>query len=180
MQCLLQRLHENDEAAFEEVYHLLHQKIFYFILRYVQDNSIAQELTQCFFIKLWDKRSRLSLERPLEAQAFVMARNLVIDELRKMARANGLLERFRTRQSLTDSSPEEQAFLTDLQEQFEAAVESLPERRREIYKLSRHRGLTYQEIATELSISPKTVEAQMSKAMKVVRAKLSAFLHTLL
>jgi RNA polymerase sigma-70 factor (ECF subfamily) len=180
MQRLVQRLHENDEAAFEYIYHLIHQKIYCFILRYIQDSSHAQELTQRFFIRLWEKRQLLSPDKPLEAQAFVIARNLVIDELRKMAREKSFIEYFWSRRKPTSTLTEETVLFNDLQEHFEAVVESLPQRRREIFKLSRHQGLTYQEIAHELSISPKTVEIQMSKALKVVRAKLSAFLHLLL
>lgn len=180
MQGLIQRLHENDEAAFEEIYHLIHQKIYNFILRYVQDRSTAQELTQRFFIKLWDKRQMLDAKKPLEAQCFVIARNLVIDALRKTARDNRLKENFYTHHNFITASTEEVVLYDNLQEHFEAAIESLPNRRKEIFKLSRLQGLTYQEIANQLSISPKTVEIQMSKALKMVRAKLSAFLHMFL
>lgn len=180
MQRLVQRLHENDEAAFEDIYHLIHQKIYCFILRYLQDSSNAQELTQRFFIRFWEKRHLLKPDIPLEAQAFVIARNLVIDELRKIAREKSFTEYFRSRRKTVSTVTEDTVLLDDLQEHLAAVVESLPHRRREIFKLSRHQGLTYQEIANELSISPKTVEIQMSKALKVVRAKLSAFLHLLL
>lgn len=179
MQGLVQRLHENDEAAFEDIYHLIHQKIYGFILRYIQDSSNAQELTQRFFVRLWEKRHLLSTEKPLEAQAFVIARNLVIDELRKLAREKNFVKYFMARRQWSSSVTEDAILFEDLREHFEAAVESLPKRRKEIFKLSRNKGLTYQEIANELSISPKTVEIQMSKALKVVRAKLSTFLHLL-
>ncbi len=180
MQRLVQRLHENDEAAFEDIYCQIHQKIYCFILRYIQDSSNARELTQRFFVRFWEKRHRLSPDKPLEAQAFVIARNLVIDELRKKAREKSFIEYFLSRQETVSTVTEEAILFDDLQAQFEAVVESLPQRRKEIFKLSRHQGLTYPEIARQLSISPKTVEIQMSKALKVVRAKLSAFLHLLL
>lgn len=179
MQRLVQRLHENDEAAFEDIYNLIHQKIYCFILRYIQDSSNARELTQRFFVRLWENRHRISAEKPLEAQAFVIARNLVIDELRKKAREKNFIEYFRSRLETVSTVTEETILYDDLQTHLEAVVESLPQRRREIFKLSRHQGLTYQEIARELSISPKTVEIQMSKALKVVRSKLSSFLHLL-
>jgi RNA polymerase sigma-70 factor (ECF subfamily) len=180
MQSLIQKLHENDEAAFEDIYRLIHQKIYNFILRYVQDRSSAQELTQLFFIKLWEKRQMLHLDKPLEAQCFVIARNLVIDALRKAARDNRLIESFHIQRDLITASTEEVVLFDNLREHFEAAVEALPTKRKEIFKLSRLQGLTYQEIANQLSISPKTVEIQMSKALKMVRAKLSAFLHVFL
>lgn len=180
MQALIQKLHENDEAAFEEIYHLTHRKIYNFIFRYVQDSSTAQELTQRFYIKLWEKRQMLDIDKPLEAQCYVIARNLVIDALRKSARDNRLKENFYTRHNLITAATEEVVLFDNLREHFEAAIESLPNRRREIFKLSRLQGLTYQEIANQLSISPKTVEIQMSKALKMVRAKLSAFLHVFL
>jgi len=180
MQSLLQRLHENDEAAFEEMYHLHHQKVYNFIFRYVKDSSQTKELTQELFVKLWEKRHKLSLQKPLEAQIFVMARNLVIDQLRKVARGNRLIENFSTRHNSISKITEEAILYGDLQGQLNAAVEALPERRKEIFKLSRVEGFTYPEIAEQLSISPKAVEKQMSKALKVLQAKLSSFLHIFL
>lgn len=180
MQSLLQRLHENDEVAFEEMYHLHHQKIYNFIYRYIKDSTLTKELTQDFFVKLWEKRHKLSLQKPLEAQLFAMARNLVIDQLRKIARRNRLIENFSTRHTTISKITEEVIFYDDLQVHLNAAVEALPERRKKIFKLSRVQGFTYPEIAEQLSISPKAVEKQMSKALKVLQAKLSSFLHIFL
>lgn len=180
MQRLIERLHENDEVAFEEIYYLIHQKIYCFILRYVKDSPAAQELTQHFFVRLWEKRQQLSTSKPLEAQAFVMARNLVIDELRRMARYQILIDRFMTWKAQKYEPAEAPIFYADLREQFDAAVDALPQKRREIFILSRDQGLTYREIANRLAISPKTVEVQMNKALKVVRAKLSAYLQLFL
>lgn len=180
MQRLVQRLHESDEAAFEEIYRLTHQKIFNFVLRYMQDRVVTRELTQLLFIRLWEKRQLISAEKPLEAQIYVIARNLVIDNLRKKARENKLAEGYAHLQQEVCFFTEETVLFNNLREQFEAVVDSLPQKRREIFILNRQAGLTYQEIAHQLSISPKTVEVQMSKALKLVRAKLSAFLHIVL
>ncbi|MEZ5040370.1 MAG: RNA polymerase sigma-70 factor [Saprospiraceae bacterium] len=180
MQRLLEQLHENNEAAFAEIYRLIHQKIYNFIFRYVQDPANAKELTQRFFVKLWEKRHSLSKEKPLESQAFVIARNLVIDDLRKSAREAAFKLHYQSRHNTFSLITEEALLFDNLQEHFEAAIEALPQKRKEIFQLNRYGGHTYVEIAHQLSISPKTVETQMSKALKVLRAKLSTFLTILL
>lgn len=180
MQHLIKHLHENDEAAFDELYHSLHQKIYNFIYRYVKDSSSTKELTQLFFVKLWIKRKQLKSNKPLEGQIFTIARNLVIDELRKRARESRLVEQWANQQGNTSNCTEDDVLYQDLQDQLAHAIETLPQKRKQIFKLNRLQGLTYKEIAEELSISQKTVEKQMSKALKVMQAKLGSFLHLLL
>ncbi len=180
MQHLIKKLHKNNEAAFEELYQLTHQKIYNFIYRYVKDSSSTKELTQQFFVKLWMKRKDLKSNKPLEGQIFTIARNMVIDELRKRARENRLVQNWADLQGQVSNCTEDAIYYQDLQEQLTAAIETLPQKRKQIFQLNRIQGLTYKEIAEELSISPKTVEKQMSKALKVMQAKLGSLLHLLL
>ena len=76
-----------------------------------------------------------------------------------------------------DASAEEQYLHSELQERVTAAIDSLPPKCRTIFQLSRFEELTYREIAERLDISVKTVENQMSKALKVLRVKLKNYLH---
>lgn len=177
MQDLIEKLHDSDAKAFEEIYRLFHQKIYNFILRYVQDKADAQELTQLFFVRLWVKRNRLSSIKPLESQVYIIARNLVIDEFRKKARANKLKAQLKLNVESSRNITEQAVLYSDLREHLENVIETLPEKRKVIFKLNRQKGLTYREIAEKLSISQKTVEAQMSRALQRIRTKLTSFLH---
>lgn len=180
MQRLIKELHRDNKDAFKEIYASTYQKIYHFIFRYVRTESHAEELTQLFFVKIWRNRLKLSAEKSLESQMFVIAKNLVIDELRKISREREFIQDYLKKGGAVSEETEQTVLYDNLQDKYEQAIESLPARRKEIFKLSYQRGLTHREIAHQLSLSPKTVEVQISKALKVIRARLHSFLYTLL
>ena len=77
---------------------------------------------------------------------------------------------------MANDAPEDYFISPELMLQLEAGIDSLPEKRREIFRLSREEGLKYREIAEKLDISVKTVEAQMGLALKTLRKKIRTFL----
>lgn len=180
MNSLIHRIQQNNEAAFEEIYHSFHQKAYGFALRYTKNPSSAKEITQQFFIKIWMNKHKLSAEKPLEGQLFMILRNLVIDEMRKITHRKKFTEQVASQIEISIRPTEESILLNDLKGQLNVAIESLPNRRKKIFQLSREEGLSYREIAERLTISTKTVEAQMSLALKTLRVKLNAFLHLFL
>lgn len=180
MKSLIHRIQNNDEVAFEEIYQSFHRRVFCFALKYTRDPAIAKEITQQFFIKFWVNRHQLYVDKPLEGQLFIILRNLVIDEMRKMTRANTFTAQWASRVNLTTNTTEEFVLHNDLQEQLDSAIQALPPLRKKIFQLSREQGLTYHEIAEHLTISVKTVEAQISLALKTLRSKLNSFMHIFL
>ena len=123
IQRLIQQLHENDEAAFAEVYQAMHNKAFNFILRYVRDSAHAQELTQILFVKLWEKRQQLTIEKSIESQLFMITRNLVIDNLRKEASGDVFMANYATQDHHLSDYKEELLIFQDQKEHFEATIE---------------------------------------------------------
>lgn len=150
------------------------------MLRYMRNSSDAQELTQMLFVRLWTKRHQLSLRKPLEAQVFVIARNLAIDELRKKARQHTLQSDYQAVVPSTSNCTEEAILLQDMTQHLQGVIDLMPPKRKEIFHLSRRDGLSYREIANRQSISVKTVENQMSKALHFLRVKMTSFLSFLL
>ena len=176
MVSILRRLQNNEEEAFDEIYQIYHRRVYNFILKYVKETSLAQEYTQELFIRLWDKRASLSIEKPLEAQIFVIARNLTIDALRKTSVKKRIEATYILYKSFTSNNVEETILHSDLQQSIEQILDTLPSIRKQIFLKSR-KGFTYKEIAKEFSISTKTVEAHISKALKILRIKLPVFLY---
>lgn len=177
---LLDKLIQGDEQVFEDIYHTYHAKVYNFILRYTEDKDTARELTQVSFIKLWEKRERLAKHKPFDGQFFVMIRNLTIDAIRKQGRILDLREAYQSTYESTESTTENSLAHTELVNYLESVIEQLPEKRQRIFRLNRQEGMTYQEIAHQLAISPKTVEQQMSKALKFLREELGGFLFLFL
>lgn len=159
--------------VFEQVYHEFHARLYFFVLKRTQSKDIAEEVVQMAFIKLWEKRTTLSKEYPIEVQLARITRTTLIDVLRKQALEHKVLtsvEKDAT-EKFIHSDP---LVFEELNNQFKEAVDSLPPTCRRIYKLSKEDGLTYKEIASLLSISSKTVETQMSKAIKTIKSRVSA------
>ena len=123
-------------------------------------------------MRVWINRKNINEYYSFKAFLFTISYNVIIDEFRKRLKGKKYREFLIKRVINYDSDTEERIEYADLNDLYANAVELLPKHRRIIYKLHRIKGLSYQEIATKLNISPKTVENQMSKALKYIREKL--------
>jgi len=160
-------LKDGDMTAFNTAYRLHHKQIYSFILHKTQSNFIASEVVQLTFIKLWETRSKICESTTLQLQLFGMARQVMINELRKEAsryRYNNQSEQYPYTDSLMKMIESK-----DLLKHFEREVEAMPTMRKMVFNLSRKNGLSYNEIAEMLAISPKTVENHISKALSVLK-----------
>jgi len=152
--------------AFYEAYHAWHPKLYQYIYKYTRSAYYAEETVQLTFIRLWEKRATLSEQYSLSTQLFRIAKSTLIDLTRKEERRNC--------QELSDSfvaGGEESLRLQhkeDLQRAL-AAIERLPEQSAKVFRLSRLEELSHKEIGRRLSISPKTVEVHITKALKLLR-----------
>jgi RNA polymerase sigma factor (sigma-70 family) len=159
---------EGDHVAFLEVYNLLHVKIFRFFLKRVSLHDTAKDLTQQCFIRLWQFRQTLSEDHPLEKQLFIIARNLLINHIKKEATQNRLkLLHLQTLQK--DNIQPSHALHFEVSNEVSAAIETLPPVRKKIIMLKAFHGCSNKEIASQMSISIKTVEDHVSKAFRHIR-----------
>jgi RNA polymerase sigma factor (sigma-70 family) len=164
----LTSIKEGDHAAFLDVYNLLHVKIFRFFLKRVFLPDTAKDLTQQCFIRLWQFRHTLSEDHPLEKQVFIIARNLLINHIKKEATQHRL--KIIHSQSLEkDSIQPSHANHFEVTNEVSAAIETLPPVRKKIIMLKAFQGCSNKEIASEMRISVKTVEDHVSKAFRHIR-----------
>lgn len=156
-----------DTKDLNKAYQLYHQKIYSFILHKTKSDFIASEVVQLSFIKLWDQRHKLDDSVSLELQLFGMARQVMIDELRKEAtryKYNRQSEQYPYTDSLMRMIESK-----DLLKHFEREVEAMPAMRKMVFNLSRKNGFSYQEIGEMLGISPRTVESHIAKALHTLK-----------
>lgn len=167
-----------NEREFEQLFNSHFQYLCNFAKQYVDDMDIAQDLTQKVFIRLWEKREELDPKLSIKAYLFTSVKNRCLNYLRDQ-------KKYRSKILDLDCADVEIAVEEDyfaekeLSEKIEAALASLPEKCRQVFEMSRYQGLKYKEIAEELDISQKTVEAHMSKAMKILRTLLKPFIWLL-
>ena len=171
---------EGIEAAFERAYNEYHVKTFRFFLKRVRMHETAKELTQLTFIKLWRSKHTLSESFTLDTQLFTIAGTILIDHLRKQASQNRL--HVILKEKLANEDYQQMPLASVAMEKMDylsAAVAELPPVRKKIILLKTKYGFSNKEIANELSISVKTVESHVSKAIRQIKS-LSVLLLTLL
>ncbi len=165
------------QQAFDEYY----QPLCNFAYQFVKDRDEAEDVVQTVFISLWKKRGDLKIKTKLSSYLFMAAKNNALMVLRRRQYESKYAEQVQlsvvSRYEEDVKSDEEQLLL---KEKIWRAVQTLPPKCQQIFKLSKVSGLTYKEIAEDLSISVKTVENQMSKALKILRIQLKNIFYIIL
>jgi RNA polymerase sigma-70 factor (family 1) len=167
-----------DREAFRRLYDLYWEKLYVVAYRRLRDREVAEELVQNVFTNLWVRREKLAIEKSLSAYLGSSLKYEVLNHLRAQA--------VRERYAQEHAPPEgveftqQQLSFEELYERMNREINKLPEKCRLVFTLSRMEGYSNQEIADELDISTKTVEAHMSKALKSLRTGLGEYLPVLL
>ena len=163
----------SDPVQFEIAYKQYYSSLVGFAYQYVSDSDTSEDLVQEVFGKIWNQSHELTIKTNVKSYLFGAVRNACLNHIRhqrvKSAYSQG---------TPTERVIDQEAFLEmeELQEQLNSALAQLPEKRRKIFEMSRFEEKKYQEIADELDISVKTVETQMSRALKVIREVLKSYL----
>ena len=152
----------------------------FFAQKYVKDLETAREIVQDAFISLWEKRETIDASRPVKSYLTTIIHHKCHNYLRDNRKFNREILQVENLLELSDAVPTDLLVEQELEDQILKAIDELPEKCREIFLLSRYENLKYQEIADKLQLSPKTVEAQMSKALQHMRLRLAEYLSVLL
>lgn len=166
---LVEQLASRSEKAFRCLFDKYHQDIFIFSKSILKLDSLAEEIVQEVFLKVWLNASDLNPDLDFKAFIFTIARNLSLNSLRSAVNNRKLTEEiFYLNPGI--GKPSDQILLDEELENIRIkAIESLPAKRKEIFILSRTEGKSYNEISSELGISINTVKVQMSKALDTLR-----------
>jgi RNA polymerase sigma-70 factor (ECF subfamily) len=170
---LLLSLSTGDEEAFKFIYQKYWQPLFLSAYNVLKNREACEDIIQEIFIQLWRKRGTLNVTSSLSAYLFTATRYQVFHYIKKSVGRQELFEDLEERFS-TDAL-DIPLYVKELQERINIAVADLPEKCRDIYRLSREHQLSYKAIAEHLQISPKTVENQLSIALKKLRDALGDF-----
>lgn len=165
---LLSLLAEDSEYAFQLLYDRHRNRIYQTAVRFLKSPSLAQEVVQDVFMKLWYERRNLKPGHPLEAWLYTVAKNNILNRLKKIASEWKALDNLDQRPSLTDpgSTRLEDAEYLNLLKQ---AVASLPPQQQKVFELIRMEKFSYLQVAEALKISPLTVKTHMSRSLRQIR-----------
>lgn len=175
---LVEIIKQGDEQAYRALYEKYYRRVYYFALKSVKNTVDAEDLSQSIFLKIWEKRTLLNESLPIEPQVFQIAKGVVIDYYRARTTQQQLLKKLYEQAPTNGSESDNTAIVVKNRrlEHLKKAIEELPAKRREVFKLSRYDGLTYDEIAEELAISKNTVRVHMTKALTTLRKKLAMWI----
>ena len=149
-------------------------------MMYVKDFEAAREVVQEAFLTLWEKREEIDMEKSVKTYLSTSVRNRSLNHLRDNKKFDSGLLGVEGIYPERADAPVDKLEELELKEKIDTAIKELPEKCREVFILNRHEHLKYQEIADRLEISVKTVETQMSKALKHLREHLKDYLIILL
>lgn len=166
---LVAQLVSNSEKAFRCLFDKYHQDIFRFSKSILKVDSLAEEIVQEVFLKVWLNASDLNPDLDFKSYIFTIARNLSLNALRASVNNRKLTEEIFYNNDRTAKPADEILLDEELENIRVKAIESLPAKRKEIFLLSRREGKTYNEISDELGISINTVKVQMSKALETLK-----------
>ena len=153
--------------------------LYQFFIKHVKIPALAEDLAQDVFIKFWMKREDLDDIQNLDAWLYTLARNHLTDHYRKLATEKKYQETVWNHMERHSNVVLLEIYKKELEKEIEELLDSLSPRQKEVYILSRRNGLTLDEIAERLKISPNTAKNHLVQALKVVRTGLEGHYATI-
>ena len=173
---LLERIRAGDSDAFDALFRANYAGLVGTAERMLGRRDVAEEIVQDVMLELWRRRETLVVDDSLRGYLFRATRNRALNHLRHSAIEKRAEPELAADRSESGSGAHAALVEEEIEVAVRRAVAALPERCREVFELSRVHGLRYAEIATTLGISVKTVEAQMGKALRILRERLAQWL----
>lgn len=177
-QQVLERLRQGDTAALRRLFDRYYPRLLSAVYAYIPDEETCKDLAQDVFVELWNKRETLDIHTSLGAYLRRAAVNRALNHIKVNRRT--VLDESADRHDAADTSAQDIRHKNE-QERLEtvlhAAIERLPEKCRLVFSLSRFEHLSHREIAEQLGISVKTIENQITKAMRLLREAMLEHRH---
>jgi RNA polymerase sigma-70 factor (ECF subfamily) len=175
----VQQLSQGGDRAFEHLFKAHFKGLHAYATTILQDSSLAEEMVQIVFVKLYEQMQRITIEASIESYLY---RCIYYESLnhQKHEKVKAHYKSYALRQQDQASMRPDEGGGRELEMKLRKALHELPEQCRTIFQMSRFEDLKYREIADRLKISVKTVENQMGKALRILRVSLAEFLPLLL
>ena len=170
---IIWRIRNGDVGQFESLFRSSYVSLVRYAKTLIKDHDTAEEIVQDLFVRLWQDKEKLNIESSLNGYLFRSVHNRCLHYIEHNRVVERHAEEMLYRQSENQESPSDILSYKELQGKIAMILERLPERCGKIFTMSRFEGLKYSEIAEKLSVSIKTVEANMGRALKEFRKELT-------
>jgi len=180
LEIILEKLQSGDERFYKSVFYEYYAALTYFANKYVNDLDVSREIVQDLFVKLYERRYSLKIESSFKSYLYKAVFNSCINHINKIAVREHHHQQIKYQDEEKYVFSEDDLNLSELEHKIYQEIECLPLQCRKIFKMNRFDGMTNADIAEKLNLSKRTVETQISKALKILRHKLSGYLLILL
>jgi len=173
---IVNQLAQGDEAAFDQIFYEYYDELCHYAMRYVPDQLDAEGLVQNSLVKLWDRREKASEIKSIKAYLYRSVYNACLNFLEHEKVKKQYVSDTEFSLRAIELEAYESTYNFDLAGEMESAINELPPKNQEVFRKRYYEGLRHKEIAEELGISERTVEAHIAKSMRLLRDKLKYLL----
>jgi len=167
---LIKQFQEGNLKSYETLYKKYYKLLAVYAKQFVKDLHISEDITQDTFVMIYEKRSNIEIHTSFKSFMYTAVRNNCLNYLKKEAKM--IDTPFAQNEPIIEEEDANTISNIELAEKLAKAINKLPRQNKEIFKLSRYRGLTNEEIATKLNLTKRTVETHISNALKKLRVDL--------
>lgn len=171
---IYEKIKSGDESAFNQLFDEFYIVLCLFCCTYTSDMDKARSLVQQVFVDLWIKSEKLNITKSIKSYLYNAVKNKSIDYLRQQKNISQITPEI---EFINETPFQDLIQEAEISERINTSINQLPEKCREIFILCRIDELKYNQVAKKLNISVKTVEMQMSIALKKLRVKLPDYIH---
>lgn len=172
---LIRKIAEGDISALDVLYIRFAPQVKAFLGKVVSSlrSEDIEDITQDIFLKIWESRSSLEEGKSLPAFVFTLAKNAAINEIKhsSVVRKHSSWERSRTGADVSDADPERDLETKESLRQTREVIENLAPQQKSIFLASRFEEKTYEEIARQQNLSPRTIQYHISEVLKKLRER---------
>lgn len=165
---IVQEIKEGNEHSFQQIFHAYYENLCHYAFTILRDMDDAEDIVQSMFLKIWEKREELTITHTVKSYLYRAVYNQCINQLDRRSVQQRFQEQNAAKTSSSVQHPE--IFPDELEARILAAINTLPNQCRTIFIMSRYREMKYAQIAKALDLSVNTIENQMSKALRILRA----------
>jgi len=172
---IIKAISQGKAKEFEFLFKMYYKPMCGFAMKYLKDKDLAEEIVQDIFYNIWKKRTELNITTSVKSYLFRSVYNNCLQYIHHQKVVDKYITEKNYEPNFVSVDPMDELRHSELLNALNSSLSVLPERTRNIFYLSRFEGLKYHEIAEKLTISIKTVEANMGKALKHLRYALSDY-----
>ncbi len=169
---MVRLIKSGDQGAFVKLYQQYHGALYSFLLKFLKSPDQVKDIVQDTFVKVWERRASLNEDLSVKSYIFTIGKNLMLNVLKRASNEMLLSREIYFYTQHTNNFTEESMLNADYERIAQNAIRQLPPQRKAIFKMCRHEGKSYEEVANELQVTKSTINGQMVKAMKSIKAYL--------